>query len=600
LNVTDWFGGNEGPGGSLGNVTLVPGPNPTPLGTGSASLQVDYLGRASLGTNAYAGTRLDAFTDIDYWGYVVGGTTNQLVLQFDVDYNSTDADTSYQGRLTFVPGTNPPADQWRHLNALTDGTWFASQAPGNTVCNQATPCTWSQVLQAFPDAAVRNDSIQKGAFLFRLGGPIPGGAQAYVDDLTVGINGDTTTTDFEPGGTVTPTIGGLGTPVTLYAYGIKPKVKVTMYYPLNAGLGLKYKLCVGKANAEGVATCLGVIPSTAAKASPYGIHTIDISARSGGYRVDYYADFDLTPPATPPNIVRTLGVAGWFGANEGPGGSLGNTTLVLGPNPTPMGQGSAALEVDSAGMATLGTNGFAGTRLDAITDMDYWAYVVGGTTNQFGPQFDVDYDSTDVDSSYQGRLVFVPNDNPPADQWRHLNALTDGMWYATQDPGDTVCSQAQPCAWSQVVAAFPNAAVRNDSIQHGEFLFGYGGPIAGGALGYVDDLTVGIGGVNTTTDFEPGGTVTPTIGGLGTRVTFYAYGIKPNVSVSMYYPLNADNGKKLRLCSGKANAAGVATCSGHIPTTAKKAGPYGIHTIDISAKGGGATINYYVDYNLTP
>jgi hypothetical protein len=106
LNVTGWFGGNEGPGGSVGNATLVPGPNPTPLGTGSAALQVDFLGRASLGTLAYAGTRLDAFTDIDYWGYVVGGTTNQLVLQFDVDYNSTDSDTSYQGRLTFVPNDN--------------------------------------------------------------------------------------------------------------------------------------------------------------------------------------------------------------------------------------------------------------------------------------------------------------------------------------------------------------------------------------------------------------------------------------------------------------------------------------------------------------
>lgn len=38
LQVSSWFGFTEGPGRSLGNVTLVSGPSTPPLGTGSAKL----------------------------------------------------------------------------------------------------------------------------------------------------------------------------------------------------------------------------------------------------------------------------------------------------------------------------------------------------------------------------------------------------------------------------------------------------------------------------------------------------------------------------------------------------------------------------------
>ncbi len=340
-------------------------------------------------------------SDIEYDGYVVGGTTNQLVLQFDVDYDSTDNSTAYQGRLTFVPNDPPPADSaWRHLNALTDGEWYASQAPGDAVCNQATTCTWSEVLAAFPDAAMRNDTIAHGAFLFRLGGPISGGAQAYVDKLSVTINSDTTVTDFEPGGTVTPTTGLLGAQVTLMAYGVKPGVSVNMYYMTNIN-GNKTSLCHVAANIQGIARCQGNIPATPDKAGPYGTHTFQMIGGSGGSKVEYFADFQLLPPSTPPanHVVRTLTTTDWFGGNEGPGGSLGNVTLVEGPNPAPLGIGTAALDVDDTGRASLGTNAYAGTRLDAFTDIEYDGYVVGAGTNQLVLQFDVDYDSTDLSTA---------------------------------------------------------------------------------------------------------------------------------------------------------------------------------------------------------
>jgi hypothetical protein len=289
LDVSTWFGGNEGPGGSVGNVKLVPGPGIPPLGTGSAELTVDSTGRASLGTNEFAGTLLTSITDLEFEGYVVGGTTNQLVLGFDVDYDATDANTAYQGRLVFVPATNPPPDAWRNLNTFTDGTWFASQAPGNATCNQTTPCTWAQVLAAFPNAGIRNDSIQKGAFLARLGGPISGGATAYVDNIRLSTASDTHIIDFEPGASITPSVGPMGTNVTVDAFGFKPKAKVTAHYYTSTKK--KVLLCKSTANANGEALCAGTIPTTAQKAGPAGAHRVRVK----GGKIIYNVDFVLTP-----------------------------------------------------------------------------------------------------------------------------------------------------------------------------------------------------------------------------------------------------------------------------------------------------------------
>ncbi|HLI74028.1 MAG TPA: hypothetical protein VKU86_09135 [Acidimicrobiales bacterium] len=289
LQVSNWFGFNEGPGGSVGNVTLVPGPSTPPSGTGSAELQVDSTGRASLGTNAFKGTPLSQITGMDYWGFVVGGTTNQLVLEFDVTYDTTQSSTAYQGRLVFVPSTPPPADAWRHLNALTDGTWYASRAPGDASCSQSTPCSWSTVLSDFPHAAIRNDPIEQGALLLRLGGPITGGATAYVDDLTVATTTTTTTTDFEPGGSITPSIGPAGTNVTAHGFGFRPNAKVTVKYKAGARPHPIVTLCSSRADATGAVLCTGTVPSRAGSA---GAHTVTLKGRGpkGGPRTITYSD----------------------------------------------------------------------------------------------------------------------------------------------------------------------------------------------------------------------------------------------------------------------------------------------------------------------
>jgi hypothetical protein len=285
--VSNWFGFNEGPTGSVASVTLVPGPATPPAGTGSAKLQVDSTGRASLGTNQFKGTLLSQVTDMDYWGYVAG-TTNQLVLTFDVTYDSTQPSTAFQGRLTFIPSSPPPPNAWRHLNALTDGTWFSTAAPGNAVCPQSSPCTWGQVLAHFPHAAVRNDPIAQGAFILRLGGPVTGGATAYVDDLTVSTGAATSTTDFEAGGSITPTIGPSGTSITAYGYGFHPKAKVKVKYASGVR-GHKYAvICTAVADPTGAAQCVGNIPAVAGAA---GAHAVTLKGKGTAGSLIYTDDF---------------------------------------------------------------------------------------------------------------------------------------------------------------------------------------------------------------------------------------------------------------------------------------------------------------------
>ena len=221
---------------------------------------IDDTGRASLGTMLYKGTLLSTITQLTFNSY----SSSALIvvspaLQFDIDYDTTDMSSAYHGRLTFEPSGAPVADTWVAQDALA-GTWWASQAPGNTVCSQATPCTWAQVLTAFPDAAIRNDPIQEGALIFRLGGPITGGSIASVDNLTIATGVPTTTFDFEPGATINPSVGPASTLVAIEAYGFRPLKNVRAYYYTNQSKGKRLKMCRARASATGAFYCAVPVP----------------------------------------------------------------------------------------------------------------------------------------------------------------------------------------------------------------------------------------------------------------------------------------------------------------------------------------------------
>ena len=295
LTTNDWFSLNEGPGGSVGETLLTKGPGTPPLGNGSAQLVVDSLGRVSLGTNAFAGTRLDAIGSIDYWANLnvpTGGS--QPVAQFDVDLDSTDNNTTYEGRLSSLPGAPPAANTWTEYDAL-HGLWYWSHATNSDPCNQGAPCTWAQVLQHWPNAAIRNDSTAKGVFLLRLGGPIAGGAVSYVDDLTFATSTATTIVDFEGGASITPSLGPAGTDVTIRAYGFKPKARVKAVYNSGGAHPRKTTLCTTTANANGLAICTGTIP-TGTRVGNVGVHQVTITGHANPKgSLKYVVDYVLSP-----------------------------------------------------------------------------------------------------------------------------------------------------------------------------------------------------------------------------------------------------------------------------------------------------------------
>jgi hypothetical protein len=182
-----------------GTGAFVNGPETPPMGTGSAQLTVNDSGRMLLLSNAHASTSLSSITALSYSTYKESGAAALAPsLQLDIDTDATDANTAWQGRLVYEPYfTHTVMDDtwqtWNTMDNASGGNWWFSGAPGNSVCPQSNPCTWSEVVAGFPNAAIR----QNGNVNFKAGGPWTGGFTGNIDAFTIGINGTNTDYDFE-------------------------------------------------------------------------------------------------------------------------------------------------------------------------------------------------------------------------------------------------------------------------------------------------------------------------------------------------------------------------------------------------------------------
>jgi hypothetical protein len=432
-----WFFLNEGNNGSG---YYVNGPGTPPAGRGSALLTIDGTGREAIATGAYSGIGLSALDQLKYSTYqAFSGSPNETaVLAFDVDYDSSDSSTAYQGRLVYVPaagGTVTPGI-WQNWDTMTGGAAWYSSASGasqyrpivndtiesNPPCTQATFCTWATVLADYPNARVRPTVSQvPGLFLIRAGGPVTGGFSGATDNVIIGIGGNTLESNFEPG---------------------DGHIAVTQ--ATAAGLGF------------------GFVQET-------------------------------------PN---------------------GSGAFVSGPNGSD-GSGSARLTVDAAGGEALATGVFTGTRFDRLTFASYKTYMNAAGSNAPTLQLDADYDATDATTSFQGRAVFEPRLAGEAavtnQTWQTWNPLTaQSGWWQTGNAivGDVnvgqTCTQASPCSFAQLLAAYPNVAIRPITGQSagkpvaGGIWLKAGSGWAGGFTGNVDSLTVGVkvGTVNGTVTYD--------------------------------------------------------------------------------------------------
>lgn len=193
-NMQGWGFVQETPTGSG---QMVNGPDSPPLGTGSANLIVDNTGGEILTKAAYQGLRLDHITTLQYSTYRTSGASAlAIALQFNIDSDVTDANNAFQGRLVYEPYYTQTVNtgQWQSWNTLNDtagtgtGNWWFSNGALATIssCSIATPCTWAEVLSAFPNAGVHNTL---GAVILKAGGGWIGGFNGNTDALMV--NSDT-------------------------------------------------------------------------------------------------------------------------------------------------------------------------------------------------------------------------------------------------------------------------------------------------------------------------------------------------------------------------------------------------------------------------
>ena len=115
---------------------LVTGPSGMPSGFGSAELNTtaisDGIGIVRAG---YLGTPLDQITELSYSTYrqsADAGNNLAIALQLNVDYDLTDADRSYQGRLVYEPYRAAPFPSGRGANR--------PRGEAHRTCNPSRAC----------------------------------------------------------------------------------------------------------------------------------------------------------------------------------------------------------------------------------------------------------------------------------------------------------------------------------------------------------------------------------------------------------------------------------------------------------------------------
>ncbi len=205
---------------------------------------------------------------------------------------------------------------------------------------------------------------------------------------------------------------------------------------------------------------------------------------------------------------------GWVFFDDNPGTGTGSGGFEAGPATPPLGTGSAFLTVDSQGRFAVGVFNYNGTRMDDLLSLVYGSYQDNNSNTVVAPslQFDIDYDLNDAATLYQGRLVFEPYLSPTQgavqqNVWQNWDPR-NGNWYGTRTTVTVnnvagvaqPCQPATPCTWTQVLALFPNAGVRNAAGS--AVLFKVGGPWAPGFDGNVDNFVLRQNGAVITYNFE--------------------------------------------------------------------------------------------------
>lgn len=197
-----------------GTGAIVTGPVPVPLGAGSAEITTDANSdREKLRHYLAAGTLISNITELKYNTYRTAasdGSATTLALQLDVDFGAApinpakaDARIVYEPYLTHTI-VNDTWQEWDTQDDFGGGNWWIAGA--SSVCPQGNPCTWSELIAAYPDMRVSAESLEnsidtEGAVMFKAGGNwgnFAGNVDKFVIGVLTGTNIHTITYDFDP------------------------------------------------------------------------------------------------------------------------------------------------------------------------------------------------------------------------------------------------------------------------------------------------------------------------------------------------------------------------------------------------------------------
>jgi hypothetical protein len=200
---------------------MVLGPTTPPLGLGSANLQTGPgggTGEAKLDSSALNGLVLSSITALSYSTYDTLNNGQQFpYLKLYLTW-AGGSDAVYF-EPTYSPGQGAEAlNTWQTWNALSGNFWDDDNKCTEGLANVCTLATLVSRLGVSADD-ITIDAVNPpdgDGLSLRVGGASPGNNfNGYVDNVTIGINGENTTYDFEPGA-ATPEPGT----IALFATGL--------------------------------------------------------------------------------------------------------------------------------------------------------------------------------------------------------------------------------------------------------------------------------------------------------------------------------------------------------------------------------------------
>jgi parallel beta-helix repeat protein len=254
------------------------------------------------------GTRLSDITVFEYRLRVPSASPQVPYINIGWDDDVTDGNTGFRGRLVYSP-PSLPADAWHIVDARNDPTprWYTTLT-GATQCTFDSPCTFAQLVAAYPNAAIHPNTffgVLRGFIGIRVGGTGATGT-GYADGLRVGVGSQITLFDFEaaPPTTITlttnPTMTVVGSNVLLTA-----TVTISNGDPAADGTVVSFTTSLGNVSPVTATTVGGVATATLSSTiSGLAVVTSAVGGLSATALVTFTpgAPFSLTLSAVPDTV----------------------------------------------------------------------------------------------------------------------------------------------------------------------------------------------------------------------------------------------------------------------------------------------------------